>query len=293
MKKIFVFTGLFFCLAAISSAQTAEVFKSDAIGAETQENYELAAKAYENAAKAFKEQNVIDTVCVYRAGYNYIRIRQFEKAIPFLQECIALKYNPSRTIQLLADTYVDLKDCQKAEEVLLEGKTSVPEAEADFDKKLAYLYFNTGQYEKAANTFGKLNSLLPGDKNYMYLYGFSLERIRKYDEAIEVLEAARQLFPDDKKSKKILGVAYFEQTDLLNEQEVKRYESLKNAKLVDYINTKKKLGHINAGYEEARVILEESLKDFPDDKLVINSLYKIYKKQGNDARAAEMEKLLK
>jgi len=69
MKKITVITGFFLCMSAISFAQSADVLKSDAISAETQENYELAAKTYEDAVKAFKEQNITDTVCMFRAGF--------------------------------------------------------------------------------------------------------------------------------------------------------------------------------------------------------------------------------
>ncbi len=293
MKRTFFTTGIIFLFAIHSFAQPAEVLKSDASSAEGQEEYALAAKNYEAAAKAFKNQNIIDSLCIYRAGYNYLKTEQYNKAIPFLQESIGLNYNLSRSYQLLSDAYLGINNAQKAGEVLLEGRKKVPGDETDFDKKLAYLYFNTGEYKKAAYQFARLDSLFPGNKSYMYLHGFALERIQKYDQAIEVLEKEQELFPDDKKARKILGLAWFERTDILNDKEVKRYESMKNAKLEDYIGTTKRLDQINTGYEKARGILEESLHDFPGDKLVIGTLYKIYKKQKKDDMAAQMQKLLK
>lgn len=293
MKKAAQIAGLLMAIGGFCMGQTAEVYKSDAVSAETQENFELAAVTWEQAANAFKEQEITDTTCIFRAGYNYFRVKQYAKALPFLQECILLNYKPSVAYPLMADAYQSLNDARKAEEVLLAGRAAVPGAAAELDKKLAYLCFNTGQYERAAAAFGQLNNSFPENQNYMYLYGFSLERVKRYDEAVTVLQAAHLHFPDDEKIRKMLGVALFEQTDLLNEQEVKRYESLKNAKIADYIGTRKKLEQINAGYAKARGVLEESLKDFPGDKLVISSLYKIYKKEKNPAKAAEMEKLLK
>ena len=293
MKRIFFTAGIIFLLAVHAVAQPAEVLRSDASSAESQDEYALAAKKYEEAANAYKSQNIIDTLCIYRAGYNYLKTEQYRKAIPFLQESIDLNYNLSKSYQLLSDAYLGLNEAQKAGDVLLEGKTKSPGEEIDFDKKLAYLYFNTGAYKKAALQFARLDSLFPGNKNYMYLYGFALERIQKYDQAIEVLEKEQQLFPDDKKARKILGLAWFERTDVLNDKEVKRYESMKNAKIEDYIGTTKRLDQINTGYEKAREILEESLTDYPGDKLVIGTLYKVYKKLKNDDKAARMQELLK
>lgn len=293
MKRKTAIAGLLMAIGGFCTGQTAEVYKSDAVSAETQENFELAAAGYEQAANAFKEQQITDTTCIFRAGYNYFRVKQFGKALPFFGQCIGLNYKPAVVYPLMADAYYSLNDARKAEEVLLAGRAAMPGATAELDKKLAYLFFNTGQYNKAVVEFGRLNESFPENQNYMYLYGFSLEREKRYDEAVTILQAAQRHFPDDKKIRKILGVALFEQTDLLNEQEVKRYESLKNAKIADYIDTKKRLERINAGYAGARMVLEESLRDFPGDKLVISSLYKIYKKENNTAKAAEMEGLLK
>ena len=289
MKKILSTLAILLSFVAVVSAQTAEVFKSDGISAETQEQYEDAAKAFDAAAKAFREQQITDTVSIYRAGVNYVRIKQYEKALPFLQESAELNYNTGRTLRLLADAWEGLKDAAKAEAVLLEGKEKYPDDAFEFEKKLAYLYFNTGQYENAAASFELVNAASPGNKNYLYLYGFSLERLKKYDQAIAQFEQVLQLFPGDKRSKKMLGITLFEKTDELNEKEVKRYEGMKNAKLEDYITTKKRLENINEGYEKARVILEESLEDFPNDKQVINSLYLLYKKQFKEDKAAQMK----
>lgn len=291
MKKLIGTIVMLGCLWSLS-AQTPEVLKSDGISAETQEQYEAAAQAFEAAAKAFQAQNIVDTVCIYHAGANYARIDQHEKAIPFLQECIELKYNEGKASRLLSDAFFSLKDVENAETVLLKGKSSVPEEELEFDKKLAYLYFNSGQYEKSAEVLETVITQAPQNKNYLYLYGFSLERIKKYKEAMAVFEEMQQLFPGDKRARKMRGIVLFELTDERNTREVENYESNKNAKLEDYITTKKRLENINAGYEKARLLLEESLKDYPNDKQIIHTLYKTYKKQFKEEEAAKMKSRL-
>lgn len=273
-------------------AQNADVLKSDAISAESQEQYAQAAELFESAHKAYEAANVADTTCLYRAGMNYVKVKQFDKAVPLLEKVIAMDFNTGRSSRLLADAYVGTGKAAKAEATLLKGKEAVPYEAVDFDKKLAYLYFNTGQYAKAADAFATVNEAIPGNKNYLYLYGFSLERIKKYDEAIAVFQQAQELFPGEKRTKKMLGVTMFEKTDEANTKIVEDYEKNKNAKIGDYVTVKKQLEKVNTGYEQARVILEESLVDYPTDQMVANSLYKIYLKQNKSAKAEEMKKLL-
>lgn len=292
MKKGISIISLWLCFSIFAFGQTSEVFKSDGISAETQEQYEVAAKAFEAAANAFKEQNIIDTISIYRAGYNYARIDQYEKAIPFLQECIDLKYNEGRASRLLSDTYFGLKNIEKAETVLLTGKINCPEDQFEFDKKLAYLYLNSKQYEKAVISFEKVHRTAPENKNYAYLYGLSMERVKKYEQAIDIFTRLQQQFPNDSKSKKMLGITLFEQADEQNERIVKNYETKQDARIKDYIVTKRKLEEIDQKYDKARLILEESLADFPENKQVINTLYLIYRKQSKEKLAAEMKSRL-
>ncbi len=292
MKKsiLFIFISLA-CVCGVS-AQVADVLKSDAISAESQEQYAQAAEFFEKAHAAYEEAGTPDTTCLYRAGMNYVKIKQYDKALPLLEKVIGMDYNPGRSARLLADAYVGTGKAAEAEAALLKGKEAVPSESVEFDKKLAYLYFNTGQYEKAAASFATVNEAIPGNKNYMYLYGFSLERIQKYDEAIEVFRNAQELFPGEKRTKKLLGVTLFEKTDEENAKVVANYEANKGANIGDYVAVKKRLEQVNAGYEEARVILEESLVNYPNDQMIVTSLYKIYLKQEKNAKAEEMKKLI-
>lgn len=290
MKRILVTIGLSVAGLVGAMAQNADVLKSDAVSAESQEQYAEAARLYAEAHKAYEADNTVDDECIYRAGLNYVKVENYAEAVPLLEETLGRDYNTGRVCRLLADAYAGLNQNDKAEAVLMKGKEIAPEDSTEFDKKLAYLYFNSGQYEKSADGFKTVNDGVPGNKNYMYLYGFSLERIKKYDEAIAVFESMQEQFPGDKRSKKMLGVTLFEKTDEANEKAVKQYENNKSAKLEDYVNTKNRLDAINQGYEKARVLLEESLAEYPTDQLVISSLYTLYKKQFKEDKAAQMKK---
>ena len=105
MKKSILSTLCLLLGVFYAMGQNADVLKSDAISAESQEQYADAARLFEEAHAAYKAQNELDTACVYRAGMNYAKLDQFDKAKPLLEEALALNYNYGRTARLLADTY--------------------------------------------------------------------------------------------------------------------------------------------------------------------------------------------
>ncbi len=276
IKKIIPAIFMLF-LALFSFGQNADVAKSDGIGAESQEMYEKAAKAFEEAINAYAGQNVTDTFCIYHAGLNYSRVKQYEKAVPFLEKAIALDYSVVNGTKMLADAYTKLKKTDKAENILLAAREKYTANSFDFDKKLGYLYFNTGKYEKAANAFKTVNEQSPGKKSYMYMYAFALERTRKYKQAIDVFRELNQKFPTYKNGTKMLGITLFEYAEQQNKKIVASYNSKKGQSLDDYLVVKKKLDKIDQVYKEAQTKLNEAQKDFPNDKQITDILASIKK----------------
>ena len=293
MKKYLMIVIAFCSLNSASFAQNADIFKGKALNFEIRKNFEEAAKNFEEAAKAYKMHNIVDTLSIYKAGVNYVKVKKFQKAIPFLEKTLALNYNVNNTSLLLADAYAEIKKPELAEKILKEAKVKIPGKAMEFDKKLAYLYFNSGQYEKSLNAFAKLNSLFPDNENYMYLYGYSLERVKKYKKAMAVFKKMQQSFPNGKKAKRMMAITYVENTIDDNYNEINHYNSLSNKNLENYVDTQKRLKAMDSRYEKARIMLEGSLRDYPNDPLIIRMLYKVYKKQNNTVKMNQMKKLLK
>ncbi|WP_159523613.1 tetratricopeptide repeat protein [Sunxiuqinia indica] len=290
--KGFIITILLTGCLLTSKAQSADQLKTDAMNAEIQENYEQAAELFVKAALAFENEGTYDGESLYGAGVNYMNIKKYNDATPFLRKSYELGFNSGKSCRLLSDAYRLSKQFSEAEQILLEGAKKLPEEKDEFNSKLAYLYFNSGQYAKSVMKLNELLSEKPNDRNYLYLKGFSLERIQRFDEAIDNFNRILEQHPDDKKAKKMLAYTFFEKVEEGYEKEVKRYNSMSNAKLADYVETKKQLKQLKDEYEESRLMLEESFNDFPTDKMLINALYKVYKKQNNTIKMAEMQKLM-
>lgn len=292
MKQLIFYLVMIVVGIGAMNAQEADVLKSDAIMQEGQMYYQKAADLYELAGNKYVEEGNIDAFCFYKAGQNQVKVKNYNKAIEMLEKARTNGFNEVDLYLVYGDAYTGLKQFDKAEVELIDGKEKYPENSADFTKKLGYLYFNSAQYDKAIDYLSKAIEQEPNNYNYHYLLGSSYERSKKYKEATVALEKVLELKPSHKNSIKKLGVIYFRQTDYLYTKETKRYESMKNPTRVDYHNSTKKLEQIAQGYSKSLPYLEKAHSNSPNDKAIINCLNVAYRRLKMNDKAASMEKLL-
>lgn len=291
MKRLLMI-GSILASCCWANAQQADVLKSDAIIQEGKMQYLKAAELYGEANAGYGLEQKVDTFCLFKAGQNYTRAKQFDKALPLLEKAYGMNYSQPDLFLSLSDAYSGLKKFDKAESILKEGKSRFEEKEEEFNKKMGYLFYNSGQYDKAVTALEMAMAQSPQNVTFLYLHGSSLEQLKKYPEAIQSLENVLLLKPNHKNATKKLGVIYFRQTDYLYEKETKRYESMKNPTRVDYHNSTKKLEGISQGYEKALPFLEESHEASPKDKAIISCLSVAYRRLKMAEKADQMKALL-
>lgn len=280
-------------LNCVLYAQEADVLKSNGIMFESQMKFLEAAQSYEAAIKAYEANNIVDELCIFKAGQNYVKIKMYDKAIPFLTKSINNKYNNHQAYICLADAFEGMKNYAEAESTLINGKAIFPDYKSEFIKSLAYLYFNSQQYEKATSSLEI--AIEEDDKNvsFRYLYASSFEKMKNYKSAVTEFENLLTIDPEHAKTVKKLGFIYFKQTDFLYKKEIKRYEAIKNPSRVDYHNSKKKLTEISQGYKKALPYLEKTHQKYPEDKTIMSCLSVAYRRLDMDIKANEMKALLK
>ncbi|WP_185968969.1 lipopolysaccharide assembly protein LapB [Carboxylicivirga sp. M1479] len=293
MKQLFVL--MMFTLVGIGTAlaQNADVLKSDAIIQESRMQYLAAAELYEQAAAIYEANGSADAFSYFKAGHNYAKAKKYSKAVDLLTKARNNAYDEADLYLAFGDAYAGVKNFSDAEKELLAGKEKYAERNAEFTKKLGYLYFNSAQYEKAVSCLSTAIANEPGNYNYHYLLGSSYERMKKYTEATAELEKVLTLRTNHKNSIKKLGVIYFKQTDYLYSKETKRYEAMKNPTRVDYHNSTKKMEEIAKGYHKALPYLEKAHAMSPKDKAIINCLSVSYRRLKMEEKAAQMAALLK
>jgi len=289
---ILIFTILLLGLT-VAFAQNADVLKSDAIIQESQMQFLEAAKLYEAAAKAYEAENRIDAFSYFKAGQSYTKAKKYNLALLMLKKAEDNNYTAADLYLTYGDAYVGVKKIDEAEKVLLSGKAQYQEEWPAFTKKLAYLYYNSAQYQKAEIYLKTALQQAPNNHTYLYLLGSSYERMKMNKPATEMLEKVLALQPNHKNSIKKLGVIYFRQTDGLYSKETKRYELMKNPSRMDYHNSTKKLETIAQGYTKALPFLEKAHENSPHDKAIISCLSIAYRRLKMETEANKMTILLK
>jgi len=293
MKQLFLSLTLAITSVSMGLSQNADVLKSDAIMQESKMQYLAAAELYEKAAQLYEAEHKIDAFSYYKAGQNYTKAKKYDRALELLNKARDNGYEAADLYLVYGDAFAGVKNFTDAEKELLTGKEKYTDANAEFTKKLGYLFFNSAQYDKAIECLNSAIAQEPNNYMYHYLLGSSYERTKKYKEATTELEKAIALKPTHKNSIKKLGVIYFRQTDYLYTKETKRYEAMKNPSRVDYHNSTKKLEQIAQGYSKALPLLEKAHAASPKDKAIINCLSVSYRRLKMEDKAAKMASLLK
>lgn len=293
MKRITLSTIFIVLSIGLIFSQNADVLKSDAIMQESKMQYMEAAMLYEKAANLYEAQGNADAFSFFKAGQNYNKAKKFRDALPMLVKAQKYGYEEADLYLSFGDTYAGVKEFSEAEKTLLTGKEKYPDNNSEFTKKLGYLFYNSGQYDKAEQYLKSALEQEPNNYTYHYLLGSSYERLKKYKEATAELEKTLELNPNHRNSIKKLGVIYFKQTDYLYSKETKRYESLKDPSRVDYHNSTKKLEEIAKDYNKALPYLEKAHANSPRDKAIISCLSVSYRRLKMEDKAAKMSELLK
>ncbi len=292
MTRHWILLGvLLFLFSFRGTAQSADLCKSDAIRFEWDQDYEKSAGLYEKAALLYEEEGKIDTICFFKAGQNYVRIKQFAQAIPMLQRVVALEGSGQEGWFYLAEALSGEGRYNEAQASLDEGMGKYPNEVAAFMQKKAEAAYEAGKYKDALGMVDK--ALENGETSALWpLKARVLEHLGESHKAIEVYRQMLAANPGDESLTLKLGFLIFKSTDDAYKAEKTRYTALKNPSRVDYSNSRKKLESVAQGYNEAIPLLESALKSKPGDTSVMKCLYVSYSRVGNKVKEAELKQKL-
>ena len=291
--KRYIFSVLIFFAGIQLFAQQADLKKSDAIMAETTGDYAKAAELYKSATELYSAEQKTDTFCIFKAGQNFIRIKNYAEGVKFLEQAKEMNYKDKNLCLYLANGYAGLKKFDEAEKCYRQGMEEYPQEKPAYLKKLAYLYYNNKKYNEAVKAIDEALTIMPGNKKLLEMKGNALGKLKDYDQAIEVYKKILADDPDNSKVTGKLGVIIFKKTDAAYKNEVKRYEKLKNPDRVAYSKYRKNIENISAGFKDALPYLEKALQTKPNDKLLLNCLMVSYSRLGMKEKANEIKAKIK
>jgi Tfp pilus assembly protein PilF len=218
--------------------------------------------------------------------YLYLLKRAPDKAIPQLNEVLALEPENIGARVILGDAYLEKNDLQKAEENYLAAlDNKLDNAGALFG--LAQISRSKGEMREEAIYLNRVGTLVADSKSPDFLYKFALEamRVGMFDEAKSALERALVLKPKEPSYMLALGIAWLRKGDLFEGEKLFRHllELQPNN-----VQAQLHLGYVllnQKKYAEARTWLEKSARSATPIPEVFYYLGLVAQEQNDDTGA--------
>ena len=218
--------------------------------------------------------------------YLYLLKRAPDKAIPQLNEVLALEPGNLEARVILGDAYLANNDLQKAEENYLAAlDNKLDNAGALFG--LAQISRLKGETREEAIYLNRVSTLTADSKSPDFLYKFAMEamRVGMFDESKAALERSLELKPNEPSYLLALGIAWLRKGDLFEAEKLFRH-------LLELEPTNAQaqlhLGYVllnQKKYAEARTWLEKSARTSAPIPEVFYYLGLVAQEQHDDAGA--------
>lgn len=210
----------------------------------------------------------------------YFLQKQPDQALPLAEELLEVDNFRTGALDLLGRIYYEKKDYQKA----ADNFRRITEEEPDSRFGWLYLALSLNQlkqYEKSIGALQRALSILPDDPAILGMYGSTLDAAGKSREAIEPLEKARRLDPDDINHISTLAAIFdklklYQKSDSLYEVALQQFPNsalLKN-------NYAYSLAVRGIELERAKRLCEEALEEEPENGAYLDTMGWIYYQLG-------------
>ncbi len=265
----YIVTVFFLALFSIfATAQDADVIKSDAIMAQSIDDFVSAAQLFESAAAAYQNAGIFDTMSVYQAGVNYNRIKEYSKALDFFTKLQEKEINTIELYLSISDSYIGTKELDKAIDILESQLDKGHEDLSSIYRKLSIVTFQSKKPDKSLVYSTNSLELSPEDAFIHFIKMMSLAQSNKIDEAIKEGKAILEYDSENVRANEQVGMLMCKITDSEYNREKNRYDRMVNPTRIDYSNTRKKLAEIAKKYEEAFPYLEKALQAEPNNQRI-------------------------
>ena len=228
----------------------------------------------------------------------YMNRRDVKQAVPVLEKMAAIQTRRSDVLSQLAHIYKSEGETQKAIDALerielLEGKSG----QLSVDKFA--LYMDLGEKEKAFQELQSLCDEFPHDMNYRVIMGRQYQQAGEMERAWDIFQTVKQKEPDNQSLKLALLGYYEEQGDTLSYNQLRDSllyslstpSELRVAMMKDFIyrarNDASQVEPMKKAFDAVLAMPQQDAQ-----LLSLKAAYQIYAKEGDDAVAETMQKIL-
>lgn len=238
---------------------------------------------YEWQGKFAESIEMLDTTAWFNAGLCYEKAEKFDKAAPDYEVLSNVDYymNGTHSAVFTSRAYRNAGNLDKAKEVITKARAKHPT-----DKDLLTELVNTNiESGDAAGAEKALNDAIAADPNNVQLHytiGTIYIDLKENQKAEDALRKALALDPNNADIQYQLGAHLYNwATELKLERDKLSKGDPKDAELLELSESK-----MNGAIE----VLEKYIEKDPENKAILDILYRAYYKSGNSEKALEYKK---
>lgn len=244
-------------------------------------NFAEAAKFYRYSYLFGDAIGIIDTMSIFNAAISFDKAGELEKALEMYQLAAKYNYRGALSYALCSSTFRKLKKYEDAKAIIIEGRKKYP-----MDKDLILESVNTYiELKDPAGAEASLNAAIANDPNNKilhYVIGTVYSDLKDYEKSEKALNKALEIDPNYADAQYQLGAVLVGWAGEIRKQANdlkpgdKRYDGM--MKFADDI------------YKRALPPLEKYIEKFPNDKAVLDIMWKLYRSIGQPEKSAEFKK---
>ncbi len=191
-------------------------FTDQAVKAFNENSYDKALASFKSileieglpVMKEADKEATVDTVIIFNAGLAAYNAEKYDEAVKYYKEAAKYDYNGSRTYELIASSYINMKDTANALVTLKEGFEKYPES-SSIMVLLINIYLNANKVDDAMKYLELAIKQDPQNASFYFARGSLYDKIGEGDNAITAYEKAIELKPDYFDAYYNLGAIYY------------------------------------------------------------------------------------
>ncbi len=208
MKKILLFPVIFGVAFASAQEKSAKDYKIEGASAYEAKNYQKGLDSFEKAIKLYEAEQKVDTSLYYNAAVCAVKVENWDKAVGYFDQSIALDYKPCRSLLYKADVLKKQNKGDELEEICTSAPTKCPQYKNKFNKILFQYNLVAGLeiFNSAAKQQAAVTPLATSEPDK---YKSEMEKVKaEFTKSLPYLEKAHKLDATDQNCVKALKQAY-------------------------------------------------------------------------------------
>ncbi len=250
-----------------------------------EKKYKEALRAFEKALQINRNPMLsveIDSNLIYNTALAAYESRAWEKAITYFSQLNEHKYSPNVS-HLLFNVYMETEDTLAAEQLLTEDINRYEDNES-LVMLLADLLYEKDEIDKSVAVLDTAFTKNPDNYIFPYTIGLIYQKNEQYRRAIAAYKMAVDLAPEEVKIYTNIGTCYYNTGVEIQE----KARTITHNRM--FLEEQRKS---ESEFRSAIKWLEKAHEKDPDNQVVIEKLYALYKVLGITDKVKNMETIIK